>query len=191
MEGATLHHVGIAVASLAAGREAYAALGLVPVTAPVLDSGQQARLQLLGPRGAGQPEEGAVPPTCLAAPLRGASLIELVEPMAGSPLAASVLAKRDEAAYHHCFEVDSIEASLSAVPDARVVSSPRPAPLFGGRRVCFAFLPGPRTLVELLERTAAPRVHVAATFALQPLAGPLAWWCRQLQCRRLRRLGRG
>lgn len=144
-----MHHVGIAVSSLEEARKLYGVLGFVPISPVVSDHHQQARLQLLAPKGGPLAHNDV-----LLTALRGSSLIELVSPMEGSKL-ESVL-RRDESAYHTCIEVESIMASLHDLKEAgaQLVSPPSPAPLFGNRRVAFVYHPVLKTLIELLERHA-------------------------------------
>jgi len=118
-------------------------------------------------------------------PLQDADLVLIetangmnVELVAGAQV-ANLLA-RGVTLYHTCFEVDDLDAELQAIcrRGGAVVAEPKPALLFGGRRVAFAQTP--MGLVELLETTAAIagmpepappplRVAVAGTFTLDPL----------------------
>jgi methylmalonyl-CoA/ethylmalonyl-CoA epimerase len=55
--------------------------------------------------------------------------------------------------YHQAYEVDSIDPALKSLSaqHAVVVSRPKPAIAFGGRKVAFLMLPN-SLLVELIER---------------------------------------
>jgi methylmalonyl-CoA/ethylmalonyl-CoA epimerase len=60
--------------------------------------------------------------------------------------------KRRVKVYHICFEVDNLERRIEDLVNAgcMLVSSPKPALLFGGRKVCFMITPM-GFLIELLE----------------------------------------
>jgi len=60
--------------------------------------------------------------------------------------------KRGVKIYHICFEVDNLEGKIEDLVNAgcMLVSSPKPALLFGGRKVCFMITPM-GFLIELLE----------------------------------------
>ncbi len=77
----------------------------------------------------------------------GGIALELV----AGPVVAGLL-RRGQLLYHVCYEVPDLEITLAElVGDAcRVVSPPKPAVLFDGRRV--AFVLGPTGLIELLEQ---------------------------------------
>jgi methylmalonyl-CoA/ethylmalonyl-CoA epimerase len=78
--------------------------------------------------------------------LRDGARIEIVS---GKRVEAFI--KRGEVIFHTCYEVDDIEAAAARLrkAGALVISPPRPAVLFGGRRV--TFLQTKIGLVELLE----------------------------------------
>ena len=81
----------------------------------------------------------------------GAGRIELVEALPGSEALASWL-QRGFAIYHLAFEVSGLEPTIDRLDQAgaRLVSPPRPAVAFGGRRVAFCMRPN-LILVELIE----------------------------------------
>ncbi|MDB4627218.1 VOC family protein [bacterium] len=66
----------------------------------------------------------------------------------------SILKHGETQIYHTCYEVDDLEETLAGWEDRKVkfrcVAPPKPAVLFGGRKVSFYYLPG-FGLVELLE----------------------------------------
>ena len=81
----------------------------------------------------------------------GPSRIELVEALPGSEALTSWL-QRGFAIYHLAFEVSGLEATIDRLDQAgaRLVSPPKPAVAFGGRRVAFCMRPN-LILVELIE----------------------------------------
>jgi methylmalonyl-CoA/ethylmalonyl-CoA epimerase len=79
--------------------------------------------------------------------LRGSPPLELIS----GPM-VSKLASKGISLYHSCWEVDDLDAAIArlcAASGCLLVSGPKPAVLFGGRRV--SFLSGPVGLVELLS----------------------------------------
>jgi methylmalonyl-CoA/ethylmalonyl-CoA epimerase len=78
--------------------------------------------------------------------------LELLEPAAeDSPISA--LARKAPAGYHHvCLEVEDLDRQLERCRSAKqvIVSPPRPAVAFGGRRIAFV-MGRDRLLWELLE----------------------------------------
>ncbi len=85
---------------------------------------------------------------CMARVADGLSL----ELIAGEPVRK--LVEKNVSYYHLCFEVDDIESAISDMTGngAILVSEPKPAVLFGSKRV--AFLYSPAGLVELVEEKA-------------------------------------
>jgi methylmalonyl-CoA/ethylmalonyl-CoA epimerase len=83
--------------------------------------------------------------------LLGSSRIELLESLPDSHVLDNWLA-RGSPIYHFGFEVADLQRSLDALGAlrAKVVSDPKPAVAFGGRRVAFCMRPN-RTLIELIE----------------------------------------
>lgn len=73
-----------------------------------------------------------------------------VEFIAGEQVAR--LVKKGISYYHLCYEVDDLDAVLSESvgKGAMIISEPKPAVLFGGRRVAFVYLP--YGLVEFVEK---------------------------------------
>ena len=119
------HHVAMAVRDI---EEAHAALcAEVPLGDVTFDPEQRAYLQLLHV---------------------GGLLIELVQ---GDPAADWL--KRGCNLYHICYEVDDLDQTLKeAVRRGNtVVSAPKPAVLFGGRRVAF-IMDRSLGLIEYLEK---------------------------------------
>jgi methylmalonyl-CoA/ethylmalonyl-CoA epimerase len=72
-----------------------------------------------------------------------------VEFIAGEKVAG--LVKKGITYYHICYEVENLEQAIAHYlsRDAKMISEPKPAILFGGRRVAFLYLP--YGFVELLE----------------------------------------
>ena len=85
----------------------------------------------------------------------GFPAVELVTEQEGEdgPL-TSILKKHTELIYHTCFETKDLETTLDAFEKDGIrvlpVSSPKPAVLFGGRKVSFYTVMG-YGLVEILE----------------------------------------
>jgi len=77
--------------------------------------------------------------------------MELLAPVDDSSPVMSWLNK-DIKMYHQAYEVESMEAALGPLTaqQAVVVSRPKPAIAFGGRKVAFLMFPN-RLLVELIE----------------------------------------
>lgn len=77
--------------------------------------------------------------------------MELLAPVDDSSPVMSWLNK-DIKMYHQAYEVESMEAALGTLTaqQAVVVSRPKPAIAFGGRKVAFLMFPN-RLLVELIE----------------------------------------
>lgn len=73
-----------------------------------------------------------------------------VEFIAGEQVAR--LVKKGISYYHLCYEVDDLDAALSESvgKGAMIISEPKQAVLFGGRRVAFVYLP--YGLVEFVEK---------------------------------------
>jgi methylmalonyl-CoA/ethylmalonyl-CoA epimerase len=82
---------------------------------------------------------------CLLEPAGGPCL-ELV----AGPVVEGTL-KRNSSYYHLCYSVDDIDGTIDEASQSGclLVSSPKPAVLFGGRRV--SFMLGPTGLIEFLE----------------------------------------
>jgi methylmalonyl-CoA/ethylmalonyl-CoA epimerase len=81
----------------------------------------------------------------------GGGRIELVEALPESAALATWL-QRGFTIYHLAFEVSALEAAIQRLDEARakLVSPPKPAVAFGGRRVAFCMRPN-LMLVELIE----------------------------------------
>ena len=80
--------------------------------------------------------------------------VELVGPAEGQGPLDAILATANENIYHLCYETENLDASLEGLKTAgfRVicVSSPKPAVLFGDRRVSF-YRVKDFGIIELLE----------------------------------------
>lgn len=124
------HHAGFAVRSI---DEAVVflrgALGAMPEGELVHDPEQGVRIQFVK-----------------AAGLR----IELLEP-AADPSPLDAILKRGIGLYHVGFEVNQLNDRIEALraQGAAVVSPPKPATAFGGRRVVFVMWKG--SMIELIE----------------------------------------
>lgn len=83
----------------------------------------------------------------------GRGRVELIEPAtAGSPVRKILKAKRG-GLYHLCYSVDDIEQEIQRFRErgCLVISRPKPAVAFGGRRVAFLYTPQ-RDIVEFVEQ---------------------------------------
>jgi methylmalonyl-CoA/ethylmalonyl-CoA epimerase len=79
--------------------------------------------------------------------------IELIEPATEDSPVREILKKRGSSHHHVCFEVENLDSQLLACSKVRmlVVSPPKPAVAFAGRRI--AFVMGRDLLLwELLEQ---------------------------------------
>jgi methylmalonyl-CoA/ethylmalonyl-CoA epimerase len=131
----TLHHVGFAVPSISAAAEEFAVTMSAQWDGEIIhDPLQRVRVAFF------KPVEPRNP------------VFELVEPDSeGSPV-INFLKKRG-GLHHVCYEVDDLESALRAANSVGLVlvSDPKPAVAFGGRRIAWVcsrrFL-----LIELLER---------------------------------------
>ncbi len=124
-------HVGVAVKDLATAARKFASVfGAVPDSEVIYDPEQQVRLQFMN---------------------LGGLRIELLEP-AGEPSPLDGILKRGIAIYHVCHEIENLDAELARLSQSGVaiVSPPKPAVAFGGRRVAFVMCEG--LMIELVER---------------------------------------
>ena len=130
------HHLGIAVDDVVAAATPYLdGLGFLPEGDVVRDPVQRVDVRFLRPG---------------PAAASGATLLELVAPYdEASPVAGHL--RRGIGAYHVCYEVDDLDAALTALRGARFRSlgEPVPAVALGGRPIAWLLAPA-RHLVELL-----------------------------------------
>ena len=131
----TLHHVGHVVASIEDSSERYrVALGALAVSEIFEDPIQRSRVAFLD------------------FPAPGPVQFELVQPAAPDSPVARFL-ERGGGLHHLCYEVDDLEEHIRWMKSQRalLISSPKPAVAFGGRRIAWM-----RTqdalLIEYLER---------------------------------------
>jgi methylmalonyl-CoA/ethylmalonyl-CoA epimerase len=128
-----LHHVGIAVNSIAELAEHYyEALGIGLTTDVIVDELQKVRVAF--------------------AAVGNDVFIEFVEPLGPVSPVSGILERRGGGLYHVCYEVSDLETTIHNVCAAGgiLVSGPTPARAFGGRRVAFV-LTRERSLIEFLE----------------------------------------
>ncbi len=132
-----MHHVGFVVGGIAAAARAFArSLRLAWDGVIYEDPLQGAKVTFLTSR-PGQPQ------------------IELVEPDGDRSPLRRFLEDKGGGLHHVCYEIDGLELEMAGMKalGAAIVSRPKPAVAFGGRRVAW-MLTKERLLVELLERTA-------------------------------------
>lgn len=126
------HHVGVAVHSIADTVNVYTKIFGARVDSELFhDPMQGVRIQFV---------------------MMGGLRVELLEP-AAEPSPVDGVLKRGLAIYHVCYEVADLDAALVTLGGhgVSVVSQPKPAVAFGGRRVAFIMCRG--LMVELLEST--------------------------------------
>ena len=129
-----LHHTGFIVASIDQALPGFlSSLDAVATTGKIHDPLQKVNVLFL------RPVAGEY------------SQIELVEPAGEDSPVVRFLA-RGGGMNHLCYEVNDIDASLQAMKERKcvIVSKPKPAVAFDGRRVAWA-MTRDRLLVELLE----------------------------------------
>jgi methylmalonyl-CoA/ethylmalonyl-CoA epimerase len=88
----------------------------------------------------------------LQSPEPGGITIELVEPLGDeSPIRKTL--EKGGGAYHVCYEVSELDASLRQLSDCGclIVSRPAPAVAFENRRIAWFYTPT-RQLIEILEK---------------------------------------
>jgi len=133
--GLKLHHIGIAVRSIAQQGTAYCeAFGIAAPRAIVDDEAQSVRVAF--------------------AELANGVAVEFVEPI-GDRSPISRLLGRGGGLYHVCYEVGDLESRVAHVraSGGMLVSGPTPAPAFDGRRIAFVYTAG-HDLVEFVEAPA-------------------------------------
>jgi len=85
----------------------------------------------------------------------GLPSFELIMPGIGNGPLTPIFKRHNELIYHTCYQVEDLGASLESIEDAGLrvlpVSEPKPAILFGGRKVSFYKIFG-FGMIELLER---------------------------------------
>jgi len=134
LAGLRFHHIGLAVRDDRIATDFLAAMGYAcgPV---VYDPEQNVRLRMC--------DKSAAPS------------IEIVFPGDGDGPLTPILKQTSQMIYHTCYEVDDRDEIVEAIRAAGFrcieVASPRPAVLFGGRKVSFHQVPG-FGLIELLDR---------------------------------------
>ena len=127
-----LHHVGVAVRSIAEHAEQYRqAFGITLTSQIIEDDLQKVRVAFA------QVGDGV--------------FIEFVEPLGDNSPIANLL-KRGGGLYHVCYLVPDIEAAIERVRRAGgvIVSGPTPARAFDNRQIAFVYTPE-RSLVEFLQ----------------------------------------
>jgi methylmalonyl-CoA/ethylmalonyl-CoA epimerase len=136
---AVLHHLGCVVRSISAVAEAFAASTSATWDGQIIhDPLQRVRVAFFKPVDARNP------------------VYELVEPASEDSPVTNFL-KKGGGLHHVCYEVDALE---SALEEARgvgfvMVSSPKPAAAFDGRRIAWICSKN-RLLIEFLERDFSP-----------------------------------
>lgn len=130
-----LHHLGVVVASISAVAEEFAAAMSASWDGQIIhDPLQQVRVTFFKPFDTRNP------------------VFELVEPAAEDSPVTNFLSKR-VGLHHICYEIDDLESSLKAarISGFFIVSNPKPAVAFGGRRIAWV-TSKQRLLMEFLER---------------------------------------
>jgi methylmalonyl-CoA/ethylmalonyl-CoA epimerase len=83
----------------------------------------------------------------------GRGRVELIEPATPDSPVRKILKSKRGGLYHLCYSVDNIEQEIQRFRDkgCLVISRPKPAVAFGGRRVAFLYTPQ-RDIVEFVEQ---------------------------------------
>jgi hypothetical protein len=128
-----LHHVGMLVSSMDAGRAMIEKFYRAnPMTPAVDDPLQDATVQLF---------DG------------GGVTLELIAPLSEASHLRNVLARTGEHLAHLCYETASLDEAIADFRrNGALLVSRKPAKLFDGREVAFLFLPN-RMIIELLAAT--------------------------------------
>jgi len=131
----SFNHLGVAVSDIEKALTVYEDLfGYRLLSGPFDDPQQQASVCFIG---TGDPAN---------------VVFELVAPLTESSHVARLLAK-GAGAYHVCYDVDDIDATVATLrgKGCLLVSRPTPAVAFQGRRIAWLYTPT-RQLIELVER---------------------------------------
>jgi methylmalonyl-CoA/ethylmalonyl-CoA epimerase len=129
-----VHHVGIAVPSIAIDGKAYCdALGLPPYGEVTADEIQQVRVAFVR--------------------VNDVIQVEFIEPLGPDSPVQGVL-RRGGGVYHICYEVADIESAIARARESggMLVSGPVPAAAFNGRRIAFCYVAN--SLLEFVEQPA-------------------------------------
>ncbi len=140
----SLHHIGFVVANIAASMESFVNSLAGSWDGQVFhDPHQRVKVAFLS-----------------TAP--GDTQIELVEPAGESSPVARFLKVHGGGLHHVCYEVETLERELAEwrARGALIVSRPKPAVAFSGRRIAWVMTPE-KLLVELLERQAQAATQAA------------------------------
>jgi methylmalonyl-CoA/ethylmalonyl-CoA epimerase len=136
---AVLHHLGCVVPSISAVADAFAASISASWDGQIIhDPLQRARVAFFKPADARNP------------------VYELVEPASHDSPVTHFL-KKGGGLHHVCYEIENLEAGLKEARGVGfvIVSPPKPAVAFGGRRIAWICSRN-RLLIEFLERDSSP-----------------------------------
>lgn len=128
-----LHHVGMAVPSIARQVEHYReALGVELTSEIIEDEAQKVRVAFA------EVAEGV--------------FLEFVEPLGADSPITQILERGGSRLYHLCYEVPDLASAVERVCRAGgiAVTSPTPARAFGGRPIAFVYTRD-RSLIEFLQ----------------------------------------
>ena len=137
--GATFHHIGFVVASIATSVQGFLDSLQAQWDGTIFhDPNQVVRVTFLQGKHAADP------------------LFELVEP-AGDKSPVLPFLQRGGGLHHLCYEIDNLEnqLGLSRAQGVLVVKPPLPAVAFGGRRIAWVYTKN-KLLIEYLERQRKP-----------------------------------
>jgi methylmalonyl-CoA/ethylmalonyl-CoA epimerase len=129
-----LHHIGFVVADIATAMPAFVRSMAAEWDGKIFeDPLQKAKVAFLTTR-------------------QGDAQVELVQPVGEDSPVRRFLQERGGGMHHLCYEVADLEAELAAFRSrgAAIVSRPKPAVAFGGRRIAWV-ITSEKFLVELLE----------------------------------------
>ena len=127
------HHIGIAVNSIEATAEWYAAMGYSQTDATE-DLIQNVRVAFLKKE--------------------GSPLLELVQPLDKTSPVCNILKKVGVSAYHFCYETDDLQKTIEDLEnqDFKLLVEPVEAIAFDNRKICFLYQIEVG-LIELLEKS--------------------------------------
>lgn len=132
-----LHHVGFVVADIASAGQGLSRGMALQWDAKIWDDPlQRAKVTFLVNRS-------------------GEAQIELVEPVGEQAFVRGFLMEKGGGLHHLCYEVADVGREMADMKlrGAMIVSRPKPAAAFGGRRIAWMMTPE-KLLIELLEREA-------------------------------------
>ena len=126
-----VHHIGYAVKDIDKASAAFQLLGFKFLSGVTYDDERKVRIAFM---------------------INGNEVIELIEPDGDNSAVESVLKKNGPTPYHICYEVDSLEDSVSVLKKSGYIAikKPQAASAINGRRVVF-LMHKDLGIIELVE----------------------------------------